>query len=145
MIGGALCLVATDYTHTLIEAAKVHYVQAEEVVEHPPKEIQLEVKINWTRERMEEEVRKTFPENPNTMVAVTECESNFNPLAVGPTSDYGLLQIHAPTWEATAKELGYYNYRTDIEENLKMARHIYDVQGIRAWVCYSKGYYTKYL
>lgn len=105
------------------------------IEEEYPKEIRIEVEYNWDKERIQDEVRKLFPENPERMLAILKCESNYVVDAVGPTSDFGLFQIHYPTWHSTAIELGYADYATNPYHNLQMARYIYDVQGINAWVC----------
>lgn len=128
----------------------VQEVKAETKVEEPRvegKDFIIKVVINWTPERIEQEIRTTFPEAPNTAVAIAKCESGLKPDQVGNiTPDYGLMQIHGPSWDAKAKELGYSNYKTDVQDNLKMARHIYDGRGnFNDWVCYTKGMYKKYL
>lgn len=107
----------------------------------------------WTEERIEEAIRATFPETPNTAVAIAKCESGLNPtqqsyhqLSYGREQSFGIFQIHAPDHNATALRLGLPNYRTDVEENLKMARYIYDDRGNwTAWTCYTKGLYKAHL
>ena len=48
-------------------------------------------------------------------------------------------QIHAPAHDATAKSLGYENYKTDFEHCVLMARVIYDQKGnFGAWTEYHK-------
>lgn len=138
--------VAHDYVQGKLEPmVYVKEAYAKEHTEVEPKVVQIVVETNWTPEKIEQLIRDTFPEMPNTMVAVAKCESGLRPNAVGPTSDYGTLQIHAPTWHDTAINMGYENYRTDVAENIEFARHIYDVQGIEAWVCYTKGLYREHL
>ena len=85
------------------------------------------------------------------MVAVFKCENGWSEQRgwdidiVGPTSDYGIAQIWGPGWHSTAMELGYTEYKTEVIDNLAMARHIYDVQGMPAWVCYTNGWWKDYL
>lgn len=55
---------------------------------------------------------------------------------VTPT-DTGLFQISSPHWDKEAKRLGL-DYENSIEDNVKMARHIADTQGITAWVYYNQ-------
>lgn len=50
--------------------------------------------------------------------------------------DSGLFQINSGYWDAEAKRLGL-DYKNNIEDNVKMARHIADTQGITAWVYYN--------
>lgn len=54
---------------------------------------------------------------------------------VTPT-DTGLYQISSTHWDKEAKRLGL-DYENNIEDNVKMARHIADTQGITAWVYYN--------
>jgi len=50
--------------------------------------------------------------------------------------DTGLFQINTSYWGREAKRLGL-DYENSIVDNVKMARHIYDTQGITAWVYYN--------
>ncbi len=56
---------------------------------------------------------------------------------VSPTNDYGFAQINRKVWHSTAVELGL-DYQNSLEDNLLMAKHVYEVQGISAWVCAKK-------
>lgn len=119
-----------------------------EVLPIEPKEVQIEVVYDWTKERIIKEIEATFPEDPKTAVKIAICESN---LKIGIQShhigadgqqerSFGIFQIHAPSWHKTAMRLGYVNYQTDVLDNLKMARYIYDNadQNWRDWSCFSK-------
>lgn len=135
-----VCLgIVTGLVVDILSQPYVVEVEASTIKEEP-REVQIEVIIDWTPERIEQEIRTMFPEEPNTAVAVFRCESNLKPTAVGPTQDYGLTQIHAPSWDKKAKALGFEDYKTDVQDNLKMARYIYDSAGGRFtdWVCYHK-------
>ena len=128
----------------IAEAHKI--VEIETVLAAPPREVQLVVvptKIDWTKDRVAEEIRTVFPEQPELAIAVFKCESGLIPTAKGPTSDFGIAQIHSPSWDREAKRLGYGEYKTDVKHNLKMARHIYDNAGgtFRDWVCYTRKMY----
>lgn len=76
-------------------------------------------------------------------VRIAKCESGLKVDIQGPTSDYGVMQIHEPSWDWKAKQLGYDNYKTDVQDNLAMARYIYDNAGQTwtDWVCYTKNMY----
>lgn len=134
----------------------VYAASVEEVVE--PKEIQIKVVIDWSESRIEQEIREVFPENPNTMIAIAKCENGWNghrgyvaeqqsqhTLSYGQERSFGIFQIHEPDWHHVAIELGYEKYQTDPYDNIHMARHIYDVQGITAWTCFNENLYQKYL
>jgi len=91
------------------------------------------------RTDIEQMILETFPEAP-IMVEVLRCESGLrqfrddgSPVS-SHTNDWGLSQINATVWDSTAQALGL-NYKYSLEDNLKMARHVYEVQGISAWVC----------
>lgn len=97
----------------------------------------------WTKERIIEEIEKTFPEAPATAVAIAKCESGLVPdiqsrhiLSYGQERSFGLMQIHAPDWHEKALELGYDKYQTDVRDNLAMARYIYEQAGdFSPWTC----------
>lgn len=88
-------------------------------------------------------IRKTFPEDPELMVAIATCESGLRQfdtegnVIVSPTKDFGIFQINEKTWHNTAESLEL-DYKNSEEDNIEMARHIFEVQGINAWVCYTK-------
>jgi hypothetical protein len=90
---------------------------------------------------IEEKIIKTFPEAPELMLAIAKCESGVKQfredgtVVKSPTRDFGLFQINEKTWHRVAQELGY-DYKGSLDDNLKMARYVYDTQGITAWVCY---------
>jgi len=126
-------------------------VQTATVVEEP-KEVRLEVVINWTPERIEKEIRDVFPETPNTAVAVAKAEGG---LVKERQSDhyrngvrepsFCAFQIHEPSWMKEAKRLGYGDYKTNPASCIKMARYIYDVGTWDEWSVYNDGSYKKHL
>lgn len=84
-------------------------------------------------------IQTEFPNNQR-MLSVAVCESgirHFAPITgtilTSKTNDLGLFQINSKTWLEKSKELGYDIYT--VRGNIKMARYIYEVQGINAWVC----------
>lgn len=50
--------------------------------------------------------------------------------------DTGVCQINMRYWGEESKRLGL-DIVNSIEDNMKMCRHIYDTQGITAWVFYN--------
>lgn len=118
----------------------VEVAHAEEL----PKEVRIEVVYNWTPERIEEEIRKVFWEDPDTAVKIAKCESGLDAdiqshhtLSYGREQSFGVFQIHAPDHDKSAKRLGFENYQTDVLDNLHMARYIYDSAGKKwtPWSC----------
>jgi hypothetical protein len=128
-------------TYYYAQAAEVEVLKAETPVFIGSKESNFVIKYNWSEEKIIEKIKETFPEQADLMVAIARCESHLQIEMEGPTDDHGLFQIHAPTWDDLANELGHGEYRTNPYHNLAMARHIYDTQGINAWVCYTKNLY----
>ena len=111
-----------------------------------PQVVLIETKINWTPERIEKEIRDTFPESPNTAMAIAKCESGLDPdiqsqhtLSYGQERSFGIFQIHEPDWKDTAIRLDLPRWRTDPEENIQLARYIYDTAGKswKPWSCLS--------
>ena len=92
---------------------------------------------------MKAHIRKTFPEDPYVAVAVAKCESagtfkmiqSEHILSYGRERSFGVFQIHEPDWHDTALKLGLPDYQTDVEQNIAMARYIYEHHGWRPWTC----------
>ena len=95
----------------------------------------MEVAFTPRPKTIEEKIVKTFPEQPELMLAIANCESGFNQDAVSHTRDFGTMQVNEKVWDPTANEMGL-DYKNNEDDNLEMARHIYEVQGVTAWVCY---------
>lgn len=93
---------------------------------------------------IEDKIRETFPEEPETAIAVAMCESRMDNSRIGdthlPEPSYGIFQINR-----------HYNPKYSVEElstvegNIKSAREIYDKGGWNRWSCYRFDYYKKYL
>jgi hypothetical protein len=92
---------------------------------------------------IEEKIRKTFPEEPEVMVAIAKAESKLNPHVVNRANkdgsvDVGIFQINSIH--------GYdEEWLKNEDNNIKVARQIYEKQGKNAWVVYWKGHYTEWL
>jgi hypothetical protein len=75
------------------------------------------------------------------MVAIAGCESGFRQFdengktVVSKTNDAGLFQINRDYWDKEADQRGL-DYENSLEDNMKMARIVYEKQGLTAWVCY---------
>jgi len=135
-----------------IIATNVHASTEKEVEVKEPREVRLEVIVNWTPERIEKEIRTVFPESPNTAVAIAKAEGG---LVKERQSDhyrdgvrepsFCAFQIHEPSWMKEAKRLGYGDYKTNPASCIKMARYIYDVGTWDEWSVYNNGSYKKHL
>jgi len=134
--------IATGDKQVIAEA------KAEElVVVVEPQEVMIEIRYDWDKERIIEEIEKAFPEDPKTAVKVAKCESGLivdiqsnHILDYGREKSWGLFQIHEPAWDKKAKQLGYEDYKTSPRDNIDMARWIYEQSGKKwtAWSCWSK-------
>lgn len=146
MMAGIVLPIMGD---AFFNTASVHVVEiAQASISEPVAEtVLIESVVDWTPERIEQEIRKTFPEDPETAVKIAKCESGLRTniqsqhrLSYGQEKSFGVFQIHAPDWEKVALRLGYDNYKTNPEDNIAMARYIYDSAGKtwRDWSCYTK-------
>ena len=129
LIVGAATLVGSLPDKTLYVA---------EAVEKPvDSEVEIEAEIEWTPERVEEEIRKVFPDAP-IMLAVARCESSLIPDAEGPTNDGGVFQIHRPSHAKRIEGIDLYNPA----QNIRFARELYEESGLAPWRasrhCWSK-------
>lgn len=77
------------------------------------------------------------------MIDVARLESGFihyteNGVLKGRVTpaDTGLFQVNCDYWCDDAKRLGL--DLKNIVDNVKMARHIYDTEGITSWVAFTK-------
>jgi soluble lytic murein transglycosylase-like protein len=82
---------------------------------------------------IEQKIRDTFPEDPETALKIAKCESNFIPTAKSPTNDHGLMQINLTVHSERVEEMGIDVY--DIDDNLRFARLLYDESKWVPWVC----------
>lgn len=120
-------------------------------VEVPRREVRIEVV--YSKDGIERLIRETFPEAPNTAVAIAKCESGLkadiqshHTLSYGREQSYGVFQIHAKDHDRTAARLGFEEYKTQVEDNVLMARHLYDSRGnFKDWTCFNTGEYKRFL
>jgi len=81
-------------------------------------------------------VESYFGAQTNNALCVMTHESGGNPNAISPTTDYGLMQIHAPLW---AEPYGVsYQDLLDPVTNIAIAWEIYKDWGWSAWSGWSK-------
>ena len=77
--------------------------------------------------------------NDPSMLAVIKCESNYKhylssgEVIEGPTEDYGVLQIHAPTHQKKMEAMGM--DIMDIHDNISYGKMLHDELGSEPWVC----------
>ncbi len=73
---------------------------------------------------------------------IARCESElhqFNAtgtVLTSPTDDFGILQING-VHEKEAEELGL-DFKGSMDDNVKMAKVVFDKQGLGAWTCAKK-------
>lgn len=154
MIIGCAVVAFVDWTMKNPSVTIVETARAQEEVQ--PREVRIEVipkKIEWTSERIEEEVRATFPNEPNIAVAVAKSESGAllkntaynpewhydrqgNPICQG---SFGVMQI------ACIHNIEDPEALFDVRLNLQKAAEIYEDSGWWRWGGYTSGKYKKYL
>ena len=88
-----------------------------------------------------------FPEDPQTALAVAQCESGFKQSAyndknVTPTYDSGIFQINS-VHQKRLDELGLDKW--NVEDNIRFARMLYDESGWQPWVCFTKRMHLAHL
>lgn len=132
-------------TASVIEHINIPVAEASPV----GKEVRIEVRVNWTQERIEQEIRSVFPNDPDVAVRVAKCESGLDAdiqshhqLSYGRERSFGVFQIHEPDWGKKAIELGFDEWKTNPAHNIAMARYIYNqAGGWSPWTCYKKKMY----
>lgn len=144
--GGILCGMYLDsyrIEHKMVYVAEAHEPEEQVVL--------IEVVYDWTEERIEQEIRATFPEEPNTAVAVAWAESELKYWAENPEmhrgcrGSFGLMQVACVHNKQNPQAL------KDIQFNLKKARAVYDESKARTgngwlpWGAYTDGRYKEYL
>lgn len=102
------------------------------------KEIETQKVVYETPKTIEEKIRATFPEDPDTAIAIAKCESGMNPKAFNGNNsngsiDSGLMQINSV--HGVSKHM-----LMDVDVNLAVARVVYERAGnsFNPWVCYKK-------
>jgi hypothetical protein len=108
----------------LAKAEPIYYSVVEE-----PKEVLIEVRIDWTEERIKKEIRDTFPELTEVMLEVARCESGYENVP-SPTGDFGIFQINQ-VHLSTLYDLGL--NRENIQDNIRFARLLYEENGLKDW------------
>lgn len=91
-----------------------------------------------------------FGDKADIMLAIAFCESSHRQFStstiplVSSTNDVGFMQINRRWWGESAQRLGL-DYENDLKDNMRMAKIILDIQGLKAWTTYNNGCYLKYL
>lgn len=146
-LGSIITVITFIASDVYREASKpeIYVAEASETVVVPDKkEVLIEVEIDWdNKQRIVDEIKKVFPETPNTAVAIAKCESGLNPEATNTsnkngTIDRGIMQINS-----IHDTNGYDLY--DVQDNLEFARKLYEESGWQPWVCYTRGYWKKHI
>lgn len=141
-LGITLGIVINAYFTPIAEVAEAEEVEPEIVVAE-----EVLVEVIYTEEDIIRKIKEAFPEDSETAVKIARCESHLvidiqshHVLNGQREQSFGIFQIHSPSWDKVAKKLGYEDYRTDLGDNLAMARYIYDNAGKswRDWSCYTK-------
>ena len=106
--------------------------------EYVPHEVEFIIQYDWTdKERVRQEIRKVFPESPNTFIRIAECESGLLEKSHNAkTNDNGIFQINEMYHGKEMKKLGL--DANNVQDNLKFARILYEQSGTASWGASSK-------
>jgi soluble lytic murein transglycosylase-like protein len=121
--------------NTVAEASKPLVYQREP---DPPRVVLIEARVDWTEERIKEEVRtqaEKYGVSEEVMDTVIQCESEYNKEALGDGGkSRGLVQIHADYHDVSDEEA--YDPAFAIEF---LAKHLKEGNGY-LWTCYRMNY-----
>jgi hypothetical protein len=138
IIGLVMCGVIGGnilYNSYVVEASKWIVVEAPP---EPPKEVLIEIQINWTKERIREEIdtiAKEYGVSAEVMNTVINCESQYNKEALGDGGhSRGLVQIHNEYHKVSDQDA--YDPHFAIEF---LAKHLKEGNG-KLWTCYRMNY-----
>jgi len=102
------------------------------------KEVRVKVVIEWTEERIVEEIHKVFPDAPY-MEDVARCEGSrgglLDPTAFNPTNgsnDKGIFQI-SEYWQGDHYRSHGFTDMKDPAQNIAFARILFDIGGLSDW------------
>ena len=124
-------------------SAPILFIKEAEAATSTP-EIRVRIEVVYDEAGIERLIRETFPETPNTAVAIAKAESGLNPKAYNPEShewcngSIGIFQmacVHARKGEKL----------TDVETNIKRARELYLAEGWDPWGAYTDGRWKQFL
>ena len=114
----------------IIYVAEAHEIEPEEVL--------IRVQINWTTEKIKEEIEKVAKEygvSAEVMHTVINCESQYNPKALGDSGhSRGLVQIHDEYHDVSDEDA----YDPAFAINF-LAKALSNKQGY-LWTCYRMNY-----
>jgi len=95
----------------------------------------IESKVDWTPQRIEQEINKVFPDAP-IMVAVANCEGVRKGVLVSDaynskTGDSGVLQVNEYFHKKRYEKMGLDMMK--VRDNLAYGRILYDERGLTPW------------
>ena len=148
ILGGITLGIFIDlYLSPVVEIA-----QAETVATTTPQEIKVLLVLDYSNPKdIEQLIRQTFPEEPNTAVAVAKAESELNTKAFNPEAHRGCMGSVGVFQIACVHNRSNPNALKDVEFNIKKARAIYDETKARTgngwlkWGAYTDGRYKSHL
>jgi hypothetical protein len=129
------------------------YIKEVEAATSTPEEIKVMLVLDYSDPKdIEKLIRDTFVGEEDLAVAIVksegglveEIQSHFVKNGVREPS-FCAFQVHEPSWMKRAKELGYGDYKTNVESCVKMGKYIRDNYGWKQWSGYNNGSYKKYL
>lgn len=128
----------------------IYEAEASQTVEEP-QEVQIEVAVNWTQERIEQEIRKVadkYEVSYEKLWYTIRCESGFDidvqshhTLSYGREKSFGIAQFHIPSRNKTATgEVITKEMALDPAIALDAMAYHFSIGNAKAWTCYRKIY-----
>lgn len=144
---GIILGLAIDISKQEMGQPLIYHAEIAQAEEAEPEVVLIEEKIEWSKDRIEQEIRATFPENPDLAVAIAKVESGLNKDAYNPerhkgcSGSIGIMQIACVHHRENPDAL------FDVPFNLQKAREIYEGDGntFEAWGAYKNGSYKQYM
>lgn len=90
-------------------------------------------------------IRETFPETPNTAVAVAKAESGLRTDAYNPEAHGNVCHGSIGVFQLSCEHARRGQDLKDFETNLKIARELYVQNGWKPWGAFTDGNFKRYL
>lgn len=161
MIEEAITASSSDITTAKEEAArKVEEDMKADIEARVRESIRLKVDPNWredvatpkekvatpvARNEIERLIIETFPEDPQTALAIARAESGLNPRAINAGDNHGVCKGSYGVFQVGCVHGIPPETLYDPVFNIKKARKLYDERGWEPWGAYTNGSFRKHM
>ena len=133
------------------KAEGVHVVEVAEAATSTPKEVRIEVVVDWSRERVQEQIKlaaEKYGTSYEKMNATVACESHYDVniqshwiLSYGREESWGIAQWHLPSKNRNAAgEIITKEMALDPVQALDAMAYHFSIGNARLWTCYRNIY-----